>query len=141
MRTREAQIAGIRDLADWLEAHPEIPVPHSLTGASEYAYELIHAKHGEDERSVVAAVARALPGKVEKRALDTADALFSLTGTLPGGVNIKVVADREAVCRRVVTGTREVVEKVPAPDAPMIEVTRTVEDVEWVCGSILADAS
>jgi hypothetical protein len=135
---RERQIAGIRELADWLEAHPDIPVPHALSGSSEFAYELIHAQHGEDQKAVVAAVARALPGKVDKKVLKANDELFSITGRLPGGIWIKAIADRDEVCERVVTGTREVTEELPDPEAPKVTVTRTVEDVEWVCGSILA---
>lgn len=138
---REHQIAGIRELADWLESHPEIPIPHSLSGSSEYAYELIHAQHGEDQKTVVAAVARALPGKVDKRVLKANDELFSITGRLPGGIYIKAIADRDEVCERVVTGTREVTEEVADPAAPKVTVTRTVEDVEWRCGSILSAKS
>jgi hypothetical protein len=37
-----------------------------------------------------------------------------------------------------VTGTKTVTEMVPDPDAPMIEVTREVDIVEWDCGSVLA---
>jgi hypothetical protein len=138
---RAKQIAGIRELADWLESHPEIPIPYALSGESEFAYELIHAAHGSDQQAVLAAVARALPGTVGKRVLDTNDRLFSIDGRLPGGINIKVIADRGEVCERVVTGTREVTEEVPDPTAPKLTVTRTVEDVEWVCGSILAGQS
>jgi hypothetical protein len=39
-----------------------------------------------------------------------------------------------------VTGTYEVTEEVPDPDAdvPMVTVTRTVENVEWDCHPVLA---
>lgn len=57
------------------------------------------------------------------------------------GVDLEIVADREQVCRRIVTGTREVTKMVPAPDAPLIEVTETVEDVEWECEPLLAEAA
>lgn len=48
-------------------------------------------------------------------------------------MSVNIITDREAVCRRVVTGTREVTKTVPAPGADTVEVTETVEDVEWVC--------
>lgn len=141
MRTREEQIAAIRELADWLEAHPDIPIPHGLTGDNEFAYELIHASHGGDQQAVLADVARALPGKVTKYVLKVDETLFTISGRLSGGIYIKVVADRDEVCERVVVGTRKVTEQVPAPDAPMVEVTRTVEDVEWHCVPLLAERS
>lgn len=59
-----------------------------------------------------------------------------------GCVGLRAWADREQICRRVVTGTREVTETVPDPDllalVPTIEQTRIVEDVEWVCEPLLA---
>lgn len=137
---RAKQIAGIRELADWLESHPEIPIPYALSGHSEYGYTLVHARHGEAQAAVIAAVARALPGKVTKDVYDH-DRMFDITGRLPGGIYVKAIADRDEVCERVVTGTREVTEEVPDPTAPKLTVTRTVEDVEWVCGSILAGQS
>lgn len=139
-RTRDEQLAGIRELADWLEANPAIPIPHSLTGDSEYAYELIHAAHGDDQKAVLAACARAIPGKVTKKVLSADQSLFNLTGRLPGGIVIKVLADRDDVCERVVVGTREVTEQVPDPsiEVPTITVTKTVEDVEWRCSPVLS---
>jgi hypothetical protein len=61
--------------------------------------------------------------------------------TMPNqAIRLKCYADRELVCTKRVIGTRKVTEKVPDPDAPLVTVTRTVEDVEWVCGSLLASA-
>ncbi len=58
---------------------------------------------------------------------------------------MKVVANREEVCERVVVGARQVTETIPDPSVtvPTVEITKTVEDVEWRCTSILAgqDAS
>lgn len=139
-RTRAEQLDAILELAVWLEANPDIPLPHNLTGDSEYSYELIHARHGADQKAVLAACARALPGKVTKRVLTNDESLFNLAGQLPGGINIRVIADRDEVCERVVVGTREVTEKVPDPsvDVPLVEVTKTVEDVEWRCAPVLS---
>ena len=52
------------------------------------------------------------------------------------GVRLSVTASRTAVCERVVTGTQQVVR--PAVQASP-ERVETVEDVEWVCGSVLAE--
>lgn len=139
-RTRAEQIAGIYGLALWLEQNPDVPIPWDLTG-NPSCHVNIHASHGEDQRDVVAAVARALPGKVDKSVWGPGDYYFGLTGKAPGGVGINVIATRAEVCERVVTGTREVKKTIPDPmvTVPTIEVTETVEDVEWVCGPLLRE--
>lgn len=50
------------------------------------------------------------------------------------GVNVSLLANREAVCEAVVVGTR--IDLVPDPNAPKIEVEREV--VEWKCEPIMA---
>lgn len=138
-RTRAEQIAGIYQLALWLEQNPDIPIPYALQGHG-YTSINIHAAHGDgDEKAVMAAAARAIPGRVEKDVI--ADRLFTIEGTIPGGVRVQVLAARDQVCKRVVTGTREVTKTVPDPmiTVPTVEVTETVEDVEWVCEPILQD--
>ncbi|HET6291734.1 MAG TPA: hypothetical protein VFG33_00115, partial [Kribbella sp.] len=59
-----------------------------------------------------------------------------------GVIEVHVGAYRDQVCERVVTGTREVTKTVPDPSVvvPDVEVTETVEDVEWICGPLLAKA-
>ncbi len=61
-----------------------------------------------------------------------------MPGCIVPPVMLHAYGDRAKVCERVVTGTREVTEEVPDPDAPKVTVTRVVEDVEWRCSSILA---
>jgi hypothetical protein len=59
-----------------------------------------------------------------------------------GPIELHVYAEREQVCERIVTGTREVEIEEPDPEAvaalPKIKRTEVVEDVEWRCHSILA---
>ncbi len=53
---------------------------------------------------------------------------------------LEVIVDRPAVCERVVVGTHAEERVVPAVEAAAEHVvTETVEDVEWVCGSLLSD--
>jgi heme-binding NEAT domain protein len=56
-----------------------------------------------------------------------------------------VSVDREEICERIVTGTREVTVEVPDPEqlaaVPTVSVTKTVEDVEWICRPLLDDAT
>lgn len=133
--TREEQIAAIREAIDWLEAHPEVPMPVNLDDslyATEYGGFAFHI----DAKATLAAMARALPGKVEKEAHSNGQ--FYLTGRV-AGIRMHAIATRSEVCERVVTGTREVTKTIPDPAVvvPVIEVTETVEDVEWVCGPLL----
>ncbi len=55
-------------------------------------------------------------------------------------LQLKLVDLRARVCERIVTGVETVTEQVPDPAAPKITVERVVEQVEWRCSSILADA-
>lgn len=136
-RTRAEQIAGIHQLAVWLEQNPDVPIPSNLAGHPNHVG--IHVRNSEDQKAIVAAIARALPGQVEKSVFGADNEVFGLDGIAPGGIGISVYADRDAVCKRVVTGTREVTKTIPDPTAPTIEVTETVEDIEWVCEPLLSE--
>jgi hypothetical protein len=61
-----------------------------------------------------------------------------------GAIDIEVYGKRAEVCERVVVGTEEVEEEVPDPEAlaavPKVKVTKTVEQVKWVCRLLLAAA-
>jgi hypothetical protein len=131
---RGEYVAGLRALADLLEQHDEVPaaVPRAQHRTCD-----LHAT----SRDELIAAARAFPGKLDKKFDDDSPAFgFELHGKLRG-LRVVIYGDRNDVCRRVVTGTREITETVPAPDAPTVEVTRTVEDVEWVCEPLLAEAT
>jgi len=139
IETRAAYTAGLRQLADALDAHPGLPLP---TGGS-VAPLTIHFLHGDDPRAAMAAAARVLPVTWAKDAWEGASggAYFELAGAL-AGLAIRLSAYRDAVCTRIVTGTREVTETVADPAAlaavPRVEVTRTEDIVEWECSSLLA---
>lgn len=129
--TRAAAISGLRKLADLLEAHPELPLPYHGFGVPAKIYML-----GSDRSAFVDAV-RALPGKADKRVdNDTYRVSVKLHG-----LEVEVVAYRDDVCERVVTGTREVTKTIPDPNVvvPVVEVTEVVEDVEWVCSPLLRE--
>ena len=128
---------GLRALADLLDANPDLDLP----------WEGSHPQYGtlsvitlaDEGAAQIAAWAKALPGTKKKEVRDTH---FYLKGSLHG-LHMRVIANRDQVCRRVVTGTREVTEEVPDPEAlasvPTVTVTKTVEDVEWVCEPILGE--
>lgn len=126
---RVEYIAGLRALADLLEQHPELMTPHKQIDVIP-----IGAEQCQEQ---MAAWARALPGKKDKQISET---MVTLVGWLRA-LKIQVLAYRDEVCERVVTGTREVVEEVPDPEAlaavPTVSKTTVVEDVEWVCRPLL----
>lgn len=137
---RADYIAGLRAIADLLESTPDLPLP--TTRKIEWAAHW-YTSNDDEIPAVVADLARRIPGKLTKNDPTRgayAAAYYELSGNV-GGMPVRVWAERSAVCERVVTGTREVVETVPAPDAPMVEVVKTVEDFEWVCHPILAEAT
>ena len=142
MSTNRADyIAGLRQLADVLEQHPDLPLP--LRG-SKSVVPVDWLLFGGDTRDnlaaqkrVAAQIVRALPCKFDKHV--TAN-LFRYSGEL-GGLHVQVVVDQAAVCERVVVGTETVTREVPDPDAapvPTVTVTETVEKVEWQCRPLLA---
>lgn len=128
---RAEYIAGLRMLADLLEQNPQLLKPHGAINVIPLG--------AEQSREQLAAWARALPGRKEKQ---ISERLANLEGRLRG-LTVTVIASRDEVCDRVVTGTREVTEEVPDPEAlaavPTITRTKTVEEVKWVCRPMLED--
>lgn len=115
---------GLRDLADWLDTHPETDL---------YRVEARAMPH--DDAETVRVWARAMK-PCDK---DYGDNLFTLRRMF-GPVELGAVFWRSTVCEKVVT-TRQETKLVPDPAVvvPMVEVTETVEDVEWVCAPVLAE--
>lgn len=142
---RQAYIDGLHQIADFLAEHPEVPLPSLGSYVSgDYLPTLgILAQHPtaddrRDQRTILADIARAM-GNAQKSTFHQ----FAVWRRF-GGIVLAAYADRAEVCDRVVTGTREVTTEVPDPEAlaavPKVTVTEVVEDVEWVCGSLLAKA-
>lgn len=144
---RAAYIEGLHQIADFLTVHPEVPLPHlgayaegsTLPAMSIYLY-------GDDLRSEMASIVRAMTNpstSVQKRVKDSTES-FQVWREFAGLVLV-ATAHRDEVCERVVTGTREVTEEVPEPEAlaavPKVTITKVVEDVEWVCQPLLKPAS
>ena len=130
------QAEGLRALADMVEASPEI------APLGEYCMQTLYvfsARSAEDHAMVTRAALRH-GAKVDK---DIGEELYNLSLSFAGGAVVaKVLANRSDVCERVVTGTETVTKTVPDPErlaeVPTVEVTETVEHVEWVCRPLLA---
>lgn len=138
--TATEYITGLREFADWLEANSE--ALETLDGFSRFETNVSLGGFyvtAPDKASFAERVR--MLGRGEKRYVDVdlhVERAF-------GPIKVVVYTARENVCRKVVTGTREVTSTVRDPElleqVPLVEVTETVEDVEWVCPqSIFAGA-
>lgn len=132
---RSEYIAGLRALADLLEAHDEMPLPYGCGTSDEYASMKMSWYVQTKER--VVALARILPGRLDKRVDDAMEHYgFELHGSLLG-LHYLVNAPRAEMCTRKVVGHREVTKEVPTAT----ETVTVVEDiVEWECSPLLAEA-
>lgn len=125
----------LHQAADFIAGQPELnPYAVDVRGTTVVIRDL-SIQTADD----LARVSRAIGGRWDKR---DRDELFALVREVADGVHVELVAWREQVCTRVVTGTRqiEVEEADPEAVAALPKVTRveTVEDVEWRCEPLLA---
>lgn len=142
--TTQTVSQNLRVVADLIEAHPDLPHPYITAYVVDDQVEAKWYLHIDaDIRGDLAAQKAAavrlvttLGGKWDKGERDDVYALDQVRG----GVKLHIEVNRAAVCERVVTGTREVT--VPAKPASRAEPERveTVEDVKWICSSLLAEA-
>lgn len=132
--------AGLRSLADLVDQNPDLLGDLRLSAD----VILVPVSHAASPRGRMVAWVRAAKAAnlPIRKAFDEKWGEVSIA--LAAGLTVKVYADRESVCERIVVGTREVVREVPDPDAlaalPTTTVTETVEDVRWECIPLLADA-
>lgn len=107
LERRVRLIAGLRDLAAFLEQHPTVEAPR---------YNILNVfVNSRDE------LATAARGASWEKVYN--ENWFSLRKTFCEDLALEINAGRETVCRKVVKGTRT----IPA------QPEREVEDVEWIC--------
>lgn len=132
------QAAGLRALADMIDAHPEVAELIRFSGLERL---LAPVGSTDDAVMVMADLIRKAKARGATVTKSAEDDWFNVHVAW-GPVGIQVYAAREEVCERVVTGTETVTKTVKDParlaEVPEIEVTETVETVEWVCRPILA---
>lgn len=131
--------AGLRRLAEFIETNPDLAdgFRHNVM---DYAINVHLRDDGKAAQLAEYAQAAARFGaKVTK---DIDDKWHNLYLDFDGA-KAHVLAYRNEVCERVVTGVETVTKTVPDPEAlaavPTVEVTEQVETVEWVCRPLLAD--
>jgi len=123
MTERSQLVSGLREAADWFEAHPEVPMPGDVK------ISLYDLGDVEAELETLKTIARAM-GNAEK---DFADEFFKLSHTFADAVTVTAIAWRENVCKRVVVGTETVIEQKPPDGVEMVDVEVEREIVEWDC--------
>ena len=144
MTSSTTQPNALYAAADLLAAHPGLPKPYVTCGAYSDGRPYIDVQwfltidHDDltEQKAAAARIVRAIGGHWEKK--ESGEQFNFLRDH--GPLSLRVQVSRPAVCERVVTGTTTVKRVVPAQEAVDAHtVTETVEDVEWVCGSLLAD--
>lgn len=119
--------AGLRQVADWIEQHPEVDIPEpSITAYSLYS----------KEKAAVTARAMSAGGRCDKVFADT---LVTLKRDF-GGITLQYHGTRSNVCEQVAVGKRVVPEKyVPPQPATEAQVIPEHEETvyEWRCAPLL----
>lgn len=130
--------AALRQVADLLDEHPDLPRPYVTMFTDSRRAEVHWYLHINDrgdldaQRQAAQKIIRDLGGTWAKD--PRADGMFLQCDH--GLLKLEVAVMREAVCERVVTGTETVT--VPAVKAQP-ERTETREVVEWKCAPVLAE--
>jgi hypothetical protein len=131
-KKRDEYVAGLRALADAIDADPDLPLPYH--GGSTEAIVFC------DDKAEMVAWARLMTGAKRKEIDENSAYGFELHGQVLG-LRVGVYVRRDEVCRRVVKGVRT---ETKTEDVTEVvgtrEVTVEVEDVEWVCEPLLAAA-
>jgi hypothetical protein len=129
--------AALRQAANLLEQHPQLPQPYITTlsnGRAKVSWYLPITHGVASQKAIAATILRTLGGHWDKRTVAGVDDFYfdSKLGLLDLTVNV----DRPAVCERVVVGTETVT--IPAVEAQPAR-TETREIVRWDCRPLLAD--
>jgi hypothetical protein len=114
---------GLRELADWIEANPDIEVPDKVFQ--------VYSMNTKEEASKCLSALK--PCRKEYR-----NDMFHLVRDF-GPLTLDFVFYRNAVCTRRVVGTKEIgTELIPARLIPEQIIPAHVEEiVEWECGEPL----
>jgi hypothetical protein len=121
-------VKGLRDMAAFIEAHPELPMPCS-TLRVDYWPKL------EELRDYVRTF-----GRLKKDAIG--DSYFVLRKEFYKGaytsISIEANWSRDSVCKKVKTGTKKVMQTVQTKPPETIEVETEVETFKWECPKVAA---
>lgn len=123
---RREFVEGLRDLASLFDTHEELQLPTWKQDINVFL-------HG-DVKQLMAAAAKAL-GCVDK---SYGDELFELQRGFGALLQLRIIANRDEVCERVVIATKvEPAHIIPAQEEKFVP-EREVEIVEWRCTPLLS---
>lgn len=126
-RERQEFIHGLRELAEMLEADERLPLPYG----EQVLITFPDPEDGEDKSDTLARLARAIPGRVDKK---FEGGTVSLDRRF-GPITYRLFSS--GVCERVQVGTKTVTREEPVETRT---VTEEVPRYEYRCpGSLLAD--
>jgi hypothetical protein len=140
MNDHTTLVAALREAADLLEQHPDLPQPY-ITSSSNGTASLSWYLHGDNlglsgQKDAAALIVSTIDGEWLKGSGDWEGPLGTFSQRR-GLLRLTVTVTRDAVCERVVVGTET--RTIPAVEAQP-ERTETVEKVEWRCQPLLADS-
>lgn len=115
------KVRRMRDLADWLEAHPQHEHRVTTEGSADWWPLRLYCSNVKELHEL----RRLIGGRWEK---DASSATFELKGRI-GEAYVSLQIARDTVCTPVVVGTET--KLVPDPDAPKVE--KEVDVIEWTC--------
>jgi|ERR1700685_1303902 len=128
MTESQKLIKGLRDLASFLEAHPELPMTSS-TLRVDYFPRL------EEMAQYVKIL-----GKMKKDGLG--DSWFVLRKDFYrseyASVSIEANWARERVCQKIKTGTKKIMQQIQTKPAETTQIEVEVETFEWKCPKVAA---
>jgi hypothetical protein len=153
---REAYIRGLRELADWLEERPDVPLPELESDPStpnlwnptiEFEVYEKWSSDEDDRPQRMAAIARAMGGAEKGERYGGAQ--LALYRAFSGGVIYAAYTQRDAVCEKRVVGVKKERKRIVTDEEKADELRKQlralevvteveVEDVEYDCGSLLA---
>ena len=128
--THDEQVAAIRLLADWYEAHPGASIPGSFTPNGRQFSAL------PDDATQRTAMLKAI-GPFTKSVDDSGDFRAEVT---VGPWTLCWFTSREKVCKARVVGKKHVDEQVIEGTPTRIISAHEEDVIEWDCGSVLAAA-
>ena len=131
--THHDYVQGLRELADFYEAHPEVSLPLYSSDFTIFAKTYNFAEK-QEAKAVVIAAARAF-GHAEKTYTRTD---FQLKKEFSGGISLTVHSEREVVCTPVVVGKETIPGRVEPATPERYIAERVVDKIEWKCDSLLA---
>lgn len=140
--TRAEFVKGLRDVAAWIEANPQVPLPSPAQNGVplRISVPVLSWRDGVGDIDVPAAFAEAVKALGGTREKDAGDHYMKVTRAFGPGLELYVWTTRDEVCEAVVVGTETVeVEKVITP-AVTETVTEERDVIEWRCAPVLAIA-